>query len=231
MIKTVAIVEDDQEQRENYADALQKAGYKIVSLATRRQALTEFSQTLPDLVILDIILGDEPDGGFDLCRELLTISPTLPIIFLTDRVDETDSVSGLRMGAWDYETKPISLAYLTAKVAALFRIIDSRNSTSPSQNRVCHNGLELDEDRVSVKWNGIPITLTLTEFRILAAISRRPGNVISYDTLMDSAMQTIVTNNTVNTHIRNIRKKFRVIDPNFSMIDNVPALGYRWKAD
>ena len=106
MSRTIAIVEDDTDQRENYADALSAQGYQVKTYANRPQALAAFKQSLPDLVILDIMLENERDGGFDLCRELRGMSTHLPIIFLTARDSDIDQVSGLRLDAWDYLTKP-----------------------------------------------------------------------------------------------------------------------------
>src|SRR5210317_821280 len=111
MKKTIAIVEDDPDQRENYRDAITKKGYLVRAYGSRAEALAGFEQALPDLAILDIILGDEIDAGFELCRDLLARRPSLPVLFLTERIDEIDKISGLRLGAWDYLPKPISLDY------------------------------------------------------------------------------------------------------------------------
>jgi two-component system OmpR family response regulator len=179
-------------------------------------------------VILDIILNYEVDGGFDLCRSLLSMAPGLPVIFLTDRVDEIDRISGLRMGAWDYETKPISLPFLAEKVAALLRIADLREQPQAVEDGKRHGDLEINEDTMQVHWKGSLVDLTLTEFRMLARLVRRPGVVVTYDALMDATMQSIVTNNTVNTHILHLRRKFKSIDTEFDSIRNEYALGYRW---
>ncbi len=231
MPKTIAIVEDEPDQRRNYADALRDRGYRVDAYERRDEALGAFEKGLPDMAILDIVLGAELDGGFDICRALIAKRPSMPIIFLTDRVDETDKISGLRMGAWDYEVKPVSLKFLCEKVATLFRIMDIRNQGQgeKSQDDVKTVGaLEIDEREMRITWQDKPVELTLTQFRIVAGLARRPGAVLTYDQLMESAMQSIVTNNTVNTHIRNIRQKFHVIDPGFKCIENVTALGYKW---
>ena len=111
MAKRIAIVEDDPDQRNNYVDAIIKKGYEVYAYSNREQALQGFDNELPDLAILDIILGDEVDAGFEICRELLSKAPTLPVIFLTERIAEIDKISGLRLGAWDYLPKPISVSY------------------------------------------------------------------------------------------------------------------------
>ncbi len=128
MTKTIAIVEDDPDQRANYADAITAKGYEVTEYDSRGTALAGFERQLPDLVILDIVLGNEVDAGFQLCRDLLTRAPTLPVIFLTERIDEIDKISGLRLGAWDYLPKPISLDYLAERISSLLRIDEARST-------------------------------------------------------------------------------------------------------
>ncbi|MEC8833443.1 MAG: response regulator, partial [Pseudomonadota bacterium] len=96
MAKHIAIVEDDPDQRANYTDAITKKGYDVTGYASRQEALEGFDRDLPDLAILDIILGEDVDGGFQICRDLLSRAPSLPVIFLTERIDEIDKISGLR---------------------------------------------------------------------------------------------------------------------------------------
>ena len=125
MARRVAIVEDDFDQRENYRDALQKSGYEVDIYKNRPEALRGMRDSMPDLAILDIMLENEMDGGFDLCRDLRALSPTLPIIFLTARDTDIDRVSGLRLDAWDYLTKPLNMQFLSVRINSLFRIVDS----------------------------------------------------------------------------------------------------------
>src|SRR5882672_5770672 len=124
MARRIAVVEDDATIRANYANALTKHGYKVSSYADHAQAIAAFRTRLPDLALLDIGLGTDVDGGFALCQELRALSATVPIIFLTARDGDFDTVSGLRMGADDYLTKNISLPHLLARVSALFRRVD-----------------------------------------------------------------------------------------------------------
>ena len=114
VLRRIAIVEDDAAIRANYADALKKHGYEVNAYAARGEALGAFRSRLPDLALIDIGLGEEPDGGFALCRELRALAPALPIIFLTARDSDFDVVSGLRLGADDYLTKDVSLPQLLA---------------------------------------------------------------------------------------------------------------------
>jgi len=231
MAKSIAIVEDDPDQRANYVDAVTKKGYNVVAYSSRQQALAGFDRELPDLAILDIILGDEVDAGFEICRDLLVRSPSLPVIFLTERITEIDKISGLRLGAWDYLPKPISLNYLAERISSLLRINTARVESNSSTNTAKLVGdMSIHQEALLVSWKEQPINLSGTEFRMLAKLVRVPGHAVSYDTLMNATMQSLVTNNTINTHMRNIRKKFESIDPGFDCIKSEYGYGYRWSA-
>ncbi|XOV90368.1 MAG: response regulator [Pseudomonadota bacterium] len=229
MAKRIAIVEDDEDQRSNYVDAITRKGYDVTAYSSRAQALAGFDRELPDLAILDIILGDEVDAGFEICRDLLARSPSLPVIFLTERIAEIDKISGLRLGAWDYLPKPISLDYLAERISSLLRINEARTQSSAGASTAKMVGdLSIDQEALLVSWKGTAINLSGTEFRMLAKLVRVPGHAVSYDTLMNATMQSLVTNNTINTHMRNIRKKFESIDPDFDCIKSEYGFGYRW---
>ncbi|MCW8890310.1 MAG: proteobacterial dedicated sortase system response regulator [Sedimenticola sp.] len=227
MKKQIAIVEDEPAIRENYADLLSRQGYQVKGYAGRQEAITAFRNQLPDLAILDIGLNDEMEGGFELCRELRALSGTLPIIFLTARDNELDTVSGLRLGADDYLTKDISLTHLAARVAALFRRMEAMKQPV-QQDRILERGhLTLDQDRFLVTWNGLSVDLTLTEFWFVHALCNHPGHVRSRDQLMDAA-NILVDATSISTHIKRIRRKFEEIDASFNAIETVYGLGYRW---
>ena len=231
MAKNIAIVEDDPDQRANYVDAVTKKGYNVVAYSSRQEALAGFDRELPDLAILDIILGEEVDAGFEICRDLLVRSPSLPVIFLTERITEIDKISGLRLGAWDYLPKPISLNYLAERISSLLRINTARIESNSNANTAKLVGdMSIDQEALLVSWKGQPINLSGTEFRMLAKLVRVPGHAVSYDTLMNATMQSLVTNNTINTHMRNIRKKFESIDSAFDCIKSEYGYGYRWSA-
>lgn len=230
MPKLIAIVEDDPDQRANYSDAIVQKGYEVAVYSSRAEALDGFDTRMPDLAILDIILGDEVDAGFQLCRELLARNPTLPVIFLTERINEIDKISGLRLGAWDYLPKPITLDYLAERISSLLRINEVRANPADEAKSTAKivGDLSLDQDALLVSWRGERIDLSGTEFRMLAKLVRVPGHAVSYETLMAATMQSLVTNNTINTHMRNIRKKFEKIDPDFACIKSEYGFGYRW---
>jgi len=233
MAKSIAIVEDDPDQRANYTDAITAKGYQVAAYGSRDEALQGIGEQLPDLVILDIILGEEVDAGFQLCRDLLAKAPTLPVIFLTERINEIDKISGLRLGAWDYLPKPISLDYLAERISSLLRINEVRQENeeadSPTAKKI--GDLTLDQDALLASWKGQRIDLSGTEFRMLAKLVRMPGHAVSYETLMNATMQSLVTNNTINTHMRNIRKKFEKVDEDFSAIKSEYGFGYRWSTE
>jgi len=228
MARTIAIVEDEPAIRANYTDALKRLGFDVLTYGSRPEASRAFELRLPDLVLIDIGLGDEPEGGFELCRELRGKAPTLPIIFLTARDSDFDIISGLRLGADDYLTKDVSLPHLTARINTLFRRVDALRRPPAQEATVVQGPLALAADRMRVTWNGAEVPLTVTEFWMVHTLVRHPGHVKSRDQLMRDA-QVVVDDATITSHIKRIRKKFIAVDPAFDAIDTVHGAGYRWK--
>lgn len=227
MAREIAIVEDEAAIRDNYAEYLSRQGYRVYGLASREAALRAFERKLPDLVILDIGLENEIDGGFALCQELRARSATLPIIFLTARDSDFDSVAGLRLGADDYLTKEISLPHLTARIAALFRRVEALRQSADQAQCLSLGDLRLDPERLTASWREEPLDLTVTEFWIVHSLVRHPGHVRNRDRLMEDA-NILVDAASISTHIRRIRRKFQRIDPVFDCIEAVYGAGYRW---
>ncbi len=230
MPKTIAIVEDEAILRDNYSDALLKQGYLVNTYASRSEAFDAFRQQLPDLALLDIGLQDDIDGGFEVCRFLRSESPTLPIIFLTARDSDLDTISGLRLGADDYLTKDISLVNLCARISALFRRIDAftaDNQTENDNSIIQRKQLNIDTNRYAMQWNNNYVDLTLTEFWMVYTLAYRPGHVKNREQLMADA-NIVVDDATITSHIKRIRKKFQRIDKDFNCIDTVYGMGYRW---
>ncbi len=231
MSKTIAVVEDEPAIRENYMDAFRRHGYRVNGYGSRAEAMKAFELRLPDLVVIDINLGSEVEGGFDLCRALRAKSEQLPIIFLTARDSELDAISGLRLGADDYLTKDISLAHLIARVVALFRRSDARSGTGAAEETVLERGdLVLDLDRMIARWRDHPVPLTVTEFWLVHALARYPGHVKNRQQLMDAA-NVVLDDNTITSHIKRLRKKFTALDDGFDAIETVYGMGYRWRGD
>ncbi len=227
MTRRIAIVEDEAALRENYTDILRKQGYEVFAYPNRAKAMEAFQLRLPDLAVIDIGLEDEIDGGFKLCQTLRSMSETLPIIFLTARDNDFDTVSGLRMGADDYLSKDISLPHLSARIAALFRRLDVQDNPTEPDNLLERGDLIMDLSRLTVTWNEQTIILTITEFWMLHALVKFPGHVKSRDALMQES-KIFVDNSTITSHVKRIRRKFIQVDPDFDCIDTVYGMGYRW---
>ncbi len=228
MARRIALVEDDSTIRQNYCDALTRAGYDVVAFADRASASRTLAARLPELAIIDVGLGADIDGGFELCRELRSASARLPIIFLSARDSDFDIVSGLRLGADDYLTKDVSLPHLLARIAALFRRIDAFEQ-APAAAEVLHRGpLALDAQRMVATWRGEPVHLTVTEFWMVHSLARHPGHVKDRDQLMRDA-EMIVDDGTITSHVKRIRKKFLALDERFDAIETVYGMGYRWR--
>jgi len=227
MKRLIASVEDEPAIRDNYAAAFAREGYTVRSYGNRAQAMAAFASRLPDLVIIDISLEDEPEGGYELCRQLRSLSAELPIIFLTARDTELDAVSGLRLGADDFLTKDLSLAHLSARVNALFRRVDALRKPHEATQIIKRGPLTLDSERMQVEWEGQVVLLSLTEFWIVFALARHPGHVKNRQQLMDAA-NVVLDDNTITSHVKRIRRKFQVIDPKFDAVQTVYGMGYRW---
>lgn len=228
--KLVAVVEDEAAIRDNYLAGLRRQGYRVAGYANRKDALAAFENRLPDLVIIDVSLGAEVEGGFELCRQLRARSAQLPIIFLTARESELDAVSGLRLGADDYLTKRVSLEHLLARVAALFRRVEALSSNEDESDRLEQGSLVLDRDRMTAQWRGAAVPLTLTEFWVVYALALHPGHVKNREQLM-AAANAVLDDGTVTSQVKRIRAKFLAVDPAFDAIQTVYGMGYRWHAD
>ncbi|WP_251359409.1 proteobacterial dedicated sortase system response regulator [Kangiella sp. TOML190] len=229
MVKRIALVEDEPILQQNYKLALEKSGYEVAVYADKGAALAAFNQRLPELVILDIGLGTEPEAGFEVCRELRQKSKHLPIIFLTALDSDFDIISGLRLGADDYLTKDISMPHLLARISALFRRIELMQQAPEQENIKTVGLLEIDNERLSVKWDKQLVDLTVTEFWIVSSLATKPGHVKSRDQLMQ-AVKVVVDDSTITSHIKRIRQKFQAIDTAFDHIDTVYGMGYRWNS-
>jgi two-component system OmpR family response regulator len=223
----IAIVEDEAAIAANYRDALQRQGFRVSLFSNRAAAAQAFERKLPDLAIIDVGLGDEIEGGFDLCRELRSRCPELPIVFLTARDSELDIISGLRLGADDYLTKDISQAHMLARIVALFRRVKALRSPVVEEDLIQRGSLCLNLERMTVHWLGQQVDLTVTEFWMVHALARHPGHVKNRQQLMESA-NVVLDDNTITSHIKRIRRKFQALDPAFAAIETAYGVGYRW---
>ena len=227
---TIAIVDDEEAIRETVAFALKRDGYSVATYEDGLQAWQEFQKKLPSVVILDVLMPRM--DGLELCRKLRAASETLPIIFLTSRDEELDRVLGLELGADDYLCKPFSMRELIARVKVLLRrtALASRTSVEPAQIHRA-GSLELDLQRYEAKWKGRPVTLTVTEFLMLQALVKHPGHVKTRAQLTKEGYphDTYVSDRTIDSHIKRLRRKFEEIDAEFDAIETMYGLGYRYK--
>ncbi|TEW51539.1 proteobacterial dedicated sortase system response regulator [Psychromonas algicola] len=227
-MKRIAIIEDEQTIRENYIDLMKRYGYHVDGYQDREQAIKAFSLRLPDLAIIDVGLGHEYDGGFLLCQQLRQLSATVPIIFLTARDNDFDTISGLRLGADDYLSKEIGLEHLMVRISALFRRAELSQTMTASQLAVIERGdLTIDNDKMQICWKSQLLEITITEFWIIHALANKSGVVRSRQQLMTDA-NMVVDDNTITSHIKRIRKKFLQVDPTFDEITAIYGMGYRW---
>lgn len=230
MKKHLALIEDETAIRDNYRDAFERRGYRVSAYSDRSSAWQVLRRSLPDLAMIDVGLGNEPEGGFALCQDLRSLSATLPIIFLTARDSDIDSVHGLRLGADDYVTKDMSMEHLQARVTALLRRADAwAEALKKPEEMISRGRLSLNVDRMTVAWDQTALDLTVTEFWMLHSLVQHPGHVRSREQLMEAA-STVLDDNTVTSHIKRIRSKFLQVDRAFNGIQTAYGMGYRWNA-
>jgi two-component system response regulator ChvI len=158
---------------------------------------------------------------------------TTPVIFLTSKDDEIDEVVGLRMGADDYITKPFSQRLLIERIRALLRRteVGTEEGETKGEGLMVRGDLVLDSDRHVCTWKDAPVSLTVTEFLLLKALAQRPGHVKNRDQLMDAAYgeSIYVDDRTIDSHIKRLRKKFKVADDDFAQIETLYGVGYRYR--
>lgn len=228
---TIAVVDDENGVRDSVGRALKREGYQVLSYADGHEAWEAFEHRLPDLAILDILMPRM--DGLELCRRLRGASSTLPIIFLTSRDEEFDRVLGLELGADDYLCKPFSMRELVARVKVLFRrlALTAASRETGADDLIALGDLTMDLQRYTANWKGEPIQLTVTEFLILRALARHPGHVKSRQQLMEEGYphDTYVSDRTIDSHIKRLRKKFNAVDPAFDGVETVYGLGYRYR--
>jgi len=228
--RLIAVVEDEATIREMVSLALGKEGYRTESFDDGVRAWDAFARALPDLVILDI--GLPRLDGLEICRRLRTRSDSLPIIFVTSREEEFDRVLGLEIGADDYLCKPFSIRELMARVKVLLRRASIGDAPRASEDQLMVFGpLTIDPLRLTVSWDGQAVPLTVTEILLLQGLTRRPGVVKSREQLMQDAYpdRVAVSDRTIDSHVKRIRRKFQAIDSAFDQIEGVYGAGYRYR--
>lgn len=230
----IALVDDDRNILTSVSMTLEAEGFEVSTFNDGQSALDSFNKNMPDMAVLDIKMPRM--DGMDLLQRLRQ-KTTMPIIFLTSKDDEIDEVLGLRMGADDYVKKPFSQRLLVERIRALLRRQDAISGEVVEEGedtKVMNRGdLVMDPLRHAVKWKGRDVSLTVTEFLLLQALAQRPGFVKSRDQLMDVAYddQVYVDDRTIDSHIKRLRKKMRMADGEFSAIETLYGIGYRYNEE
>lgn len=228
----IALVDDDRNILTSVSIALEAEGYQTSTYSDGVSALQGLEDNPPDMAIFDIKMPRM--DGMELLRRLRQKS-NLPVIFLTSKDDEIDELFGLKMGADDFIRKPFSQRLLIERVKTVLRRASTRETTETQDSeptQIIERGkLVMDPDRHSCSWGGKQVVLTVTEFLILQSLALRPGIVKSRDALMDAAYddQVYVDDRTIDSHIKRLRKKFKVVDDDFDAIDTLYGVGYRFK--
>ena len=221
---TILVVDDEPDLVELISYNLEQQGHSVLTASNGAQALQIAKSRNPDLVVLDVMMPEI--NGVEVAKRLRaqTETASLPIIMLTAKTDESHELDGLGAGADDYITKPFSMQVLIARINALSRRSSSISSDNGSMLTLGPVSVDLNEHQASV--DGHPISLTITEFRVLAALLSNSGKVLSRPALISNAIGpgVTVTERTIDVHITALRKK---IMPYSSMITTVRGVGYR----
>jgi two-component system response regulator ChvI len=227
MPSTIALVDDDRNILTSLSLALESEGFKVWSFYDSSEAFAALTREPVDLAVLDIKMPRL--NGMELLKKLRKTSD-LPVIFLTSKDDEFDEFIGLRMGADDYIKKPFSQRLLIERIRAVLRRHD-QTKADDAGTLMHHGDLALDPARHLCTWKGKKIDLTVTEFLLIQALTHHPGHVKNRDQLIDSAYgeNIYVDDRTIDSHVKRLRKKFREADPNFSGIETLYGVGYRYR--
>ncbi len=232
MAITIALVDDDRNILTSLSVALQSEGFVTRLYSDGESALKALSDNPPDLAVLDVKMPRM--DGMELLRRLREKS-AIPVIFLTSKDDELDEALGLAMGADDYIAKPFSQRLLIARIRAVLRRTEMRaqpeeGGEESEASEIERGRLRMDPARHRVRWDGKEVALTVTEFLILEALAQRPGVVKNRNQLMDVAYQDdiYVDDRTIDSHIKRMRRKFRVVDSEFKAIETLYGIGYRF---
>ncbi|MGH8148665.1 MAG: response regulator [Steroidobacteraceae bacterium] len=216
----ILIVEDEPKLAALLGDYFRASGYEANWIADGREVVPSVKADPPDLIVLDLMLPGR--DGLDVCRELRTFT-NVPLVMVTARVEEIDRLLGLELGADDYICKPFSPREVVARVKAVFRHV-SRGAVPASAL-----GLSIDEQQFVAVFNGKPLDLTPVEFRLLKTLAAAPGRVFSRTQLLDNlyADHRVVTDRTVDSHVKNLRRKLERVSPDRELVESVYGVGYK----
>lgn len=228
--QNIALVDDDRNIIASVSMSLEAEGFNVKTYNDGEEGLKGIMDNPPDLVVLDIKMPRM--DGMEVLAKLRETSK-LPVIFLTSKDDEVDEVIGLRMGADDYITKPFSQRLLIERIRALLRRqqLQVEPENEVSEEKTERGDLTLDDSRHLCTWKGDAVNLTVTEYLLVKALAMRPGHVKNRDQLIDLAYgeNIYVDDRTIDSHIKRVRKKFKVVDTEFNQIETLYGIGYRYK--
>ena len=231
----ITLVDDDENIVASVSLALESHGHKVTAWHDGASGLEALEASPPDLAILDVKMPRM--DGMEVLRRLRQTSQ-IPVIMLTSKDEEIDEILGFNLGADDYIHKPFSQRLLIERVKALLRRTgadggEPESAAEVSGRAIKRGKLSMDPARHESTWEGKPVKLTVTEFLLLQALAQRPGFVKSRDNLMDAAYddQVYVDDRTIDSHIKRLRKKMRAVDEEFSAIETLYGIGYRYNEE
>ena len=228
---TIALVDDDKNILTSLRMVFEAEGFRIRTYNDGITALNGISNDPPDIALLDIKMPRM--DRMELLRHLRQKSE-MPVIYLTSKVEEVDELLGLAMGADDYIAKPFSQRLLVERVRVVLRRAQQKETSgsADTNTKVLERGkLKIDPERHFCHWDGQRVPLPVPEFLILHSLAQRPGVVKSRDALLDAAYndQVYVDDRTIDSHIKRLRNKFKVVDRDFDAIETLYGVGYRFK--
>lgn len=223
MAKNILIVDDDPHIREVVQFALTKSGFTSQTASNGKEAVEKAQSGGFDCLILDITMPEM--DGLEACRQIRK-TREVPILFLSSRDEEIDRIIGFEVGGDDYVTKPFSPRELVARVQAILK--RSGPKTQAEESKPLQKGaLRVDPERYAAYWGEVSVTLTATEFLLLATLLRHPEKVYARDELMDGAYQGLtVSDRTIDSHIRRVRQKFAAVGAD-QVIETMHGVGYK----
>ncbi len=226
----ILLIDDDPSLLDVLALAFETAGHTVLTARDGEGGLEAITRDAPAAVVSDVNMPRL--DGFSLCRKLRAAGNQVPFVLLTSRDDDIDETLGLELGADDYIAKPFNTRVLLARVGALLRRDALRGKSEPEGPAITVDDLVLAPERLEARYRGTLVATTVTEFRLLEALVRRPGVVMTRDRLLEAVRgdDSVVVERIIDTYVRRLRKKLGAVDPTFEAIETVVGVGYRWKS-
>ncbi len=229
-VASLLLIDDDPALLTVLSMSLEDGGHRVRCARDGSEGLALHQGERAALIVTDVNMPRL--DGFALCRRLREAGDGTPIIVLTSRDSEVDEALALELGADDYVAKPFSTRVLLARVAALLRRDELRGGAAAAERQRLRQGaLELDAERLECRYAGTVIRVTVTEFRLLEAMARRPGILFTREQLLRAVRDDdcIVVDRIIDTYVRRLRRKLEAVDAAFAEIETVVGMGYRWR--